>query len=174
MTYPTGSVRSVTTADPVSVAEIAERLGVSRDRVKGFRARGAIPDPDWTLGVGGIWAWERLSGSPIISKHLDPVRHYGHVLDAVKGRRGLVWFTIPDEQVKNVCRRIERHGHGWATVPLDGGRRLVVTDDPAEEFPADGSAPVTLKRALEALATLFREEGVGREPAVSPLWEQTN
>lgn len=44
---------------PVGLQEIAELLGVTRSAVDGWRSRGVLPAPEWT--VGGRPAWSRGS-----------------------------------------------------------------------------------------------------------------
>lgn len=45
------------TADPVGLAEIAERLGVARSTVDQWRQRRLLPNPQWTVGGRPAWDW---------------------------------------------------------------------------------------------------------------------
>lgn len=58
------------TSDPVTLHEIARRVGADNNRARQWIAQGLLPEPDWTLpGVsygGGIWAWEKLERHPFI------------------------------------------------------------------------------------------------------------
>lgn len=49
--------RTVTEPEPVGLAEIAERLGVSRATADQWRYRGVLPDPRWTVGGRPAWNW---------------------------------------------------------------------------------------------------------------------
>ena len=44
-------------ADPVGLAEIAQRLGVARQTVDNWRFRGDLPAPTWTVGGRPAWDW---------------------------------------------------------------------------------------------------------------------
>lgn len=43
--------------EPVSIAEIASRLGVKKDTVNKWRQRGLLPVPTFELAVGPVWEW---------------------------------------------------------------------------------------------------------------------
>lgn len=45
---------------PLGIPEIAERLGVQRETVDQWRARGILPDPDWTVGGRPAWRWSTI------------------------------------------------------------------------------------------------------------------
>lgn len=45
------------TAEPVGLAEIAERLGVERGTVDMWRHRELLPEPRWTVGGRPAWSW---------------------------------------------------------------------------------------------------------------------
>lgn len=48
------------TAEPVGLAEIAERLGVQRATVDAWRTRGVLPEPRWTVGGRPAWEWATI------------------------------------------------------------------------------------------------------------------
>jgi hypothetical protein len=43
--------------DPVGLAEIAERLGVTRYAVDQWRQRDVLPEPRWRVGRRPAWNW---------------------------------------------------------------------------------------------------------------------
>src|SRR5690606_19305187 len=46
------------TGRPVGVADIAERLGTTRNTVESWRRRDhGFPEPDWTVGGRPAWRW---------------------------------------------------------------------------------------------------------------------
>jgi hypothetical protein len=45
------------TADPVGLAEIAERLGVKPQTAQMWRHRKVMPDPRWTVSGQPAWDW---------------------------------------------------------------------------------------------------------------------
>jgi len=47
-------------ADPVGIADIAKRLQVRRQTVAVWKARGLLPDPDWTVSSQPAWDWTRI------------------------------------------------------------------------------------------------------------------
>lgn len=62
-------------ADPVGIAEIAERLGVTRSAVESWRTRDTdppFPEPRWRVGGRPAWEWETVAewgrsyGSPTV------------------------------------------------------------------------------------------------------------
>jgi len=57
--YTVGTLRAETaaTADPVGLAEIADRLQVDRATADQWRQRGVLPDPVWTVGGRPAWPW---------------------------------------------------------------------------------------------------------------------
>lgn len=47
-----------TAADPVGIAEIMDRLDVTRAAVEKWRTRGlGFPEPTWTVGGRPAWQW---------------------------------------------------------------------------------------------------------------------
>lgn len=44
-------------ADPVTLAEIADRLGVARQTAKQWRLRKVLPPPKWTPAGAPLWEW---------------------------------------------------------------------------------------------------------------------
>lgn len=44
-------------ADPVSLAEIAQRLGVQHNTAQVWNKRGRLPPPTWRLAIGPVWDW---------------------------------------------------------------------------------------------------------------------
>lgn len=61
-----GSVELVTDpaeldAEPVGLAEIAERLGVARQTVDSWRSRGLLPEPRWSVGGRPAWEWATIA-----------------------------------------------------------------------------------------------------------------
>lgn len=46
-----------TAADPVGLAEIAERLGVQPNTAHAWNKRGLLPEPRWRLAIGPVWDW---------------------------------------------------------------------------------------------------------------------
>ena len=44
-------------ADPVGLAEIAERLNVARSTVDSWRNRNLLPGHQWTVGGRPAWSW---------------------------------------------------------------------------------------------------------------------
>jgi excisionase family DNA binding protein len=47
--------------EPVGLAEIAERLGVTRSTVDQWRHRGVLPEPRWTVGGRPAWDWTTIA-----------------------------------------------------------------------------------------------------------------
>lgn len=47
-------------ADPVGVAEIAERLGVPRQTVAVWKNRGLLPPPPWRVSRQPCWDWPQI------------------------------------------------------------------------------------------------------------------
>jgi hypothetical protein len=50
----------MTKADPVGIAEIAERLNVRRQTVDIWRHRDLLPEPEWTVGGRPAWDWSTI------------------------------------------------------------------------------------------------------------------
>ena len=48
------------TADPVGLAEMADRLGVARQTAKQWRLRGVLPEPKWTVSGSPAWDWQDI------------------------------------------------------------------------------------------------------------------
>jgi hypothetical protein len=46
-------------ADPVGLAEIAQRLGVQRGTAKQWHWRGLLPEPRWTVSGAPAWDWHQ-------------------------------------------------------------------------------------------------------------------
>lgn len=46
--------------DLVDIAQVAERLDVRRQTVHMWRHRGIMPEPDYMLNGGPVWAWWRI------------------------------------------------------------------------------------------------------------------
>jgi len=46
--------------DLVGLTQIAERLGVPRNTVDSWRARGKLPEPDLMIGIHPYWDWETI------------------------------------------------------------------------------------------------------------------
>ena len=65
MPTPPSAVNTLRTVsgvlEPVGVVEIAQRLGVTRDAIDKWRARGlGFPDPRWTVGGRPAWQWDEI------------------------------------------------------------------------------------------------------------------
>ena len=56
-TVETLRAETAATADPVGLAEIAERLRVDRATADQWRQRGVLPAPVWTVGGRPAWPW---------------------------------------------------------------------------------------------------------------------
>lgn len=50
----------MTKADPVGIAEIAERLNVKRQTVDIWRHRDLLPEPRWMVGGRPAWNWDDI------------------------------------------------------------------------------------------------------------------
>jgi hypothetical protein len=44
-------------ADPVGIRDIAKRLGVARQTVKGWNLQGDLPPPKWHVSGAPAWDW---------------------------------------------------------------------------------------------------------------------
>jgi predicted DNA-binding transcriptional regulator AlpA len=47
-------------ADPVGLADIAERLGVRRQTAKDWKNRGLLPEPRWHVSGSPAWDWSEI------------------------------------------------------------------------------------------------------------------
>lgn len=48
-------------AEPVGLAEIAERLNVERNTVDQWRHRSVLPEPRWSVGGRPAWDWSDIT-----------------------------------------------------------------------------------------------------------------
>lgn len=58
-----GQTAYAPTVEPVGLAEIAQRLGVSRQAAKNWRTRGTrepLPAPRWTVSGAPAWEWDEI------------------------------------------------------------------------------------------------------------------
>lgn len=169
----------VTTSDPVSLVEIAARCGVNRERVAGWKKRGALPTPDWVVGRTSLWAWETLRAVPLVAQHLedaDVTKVWAELFEAIEDRDELYMLTVPDSEWAELSRRIERAMHGAVNVPCGGSRLVVSTYQVGGEVGLESA-----RAALVAACDQHRREraeatGVGGVPTplVSLIWRQAN
>lgn len=71
MGNPESSGQTTSTADPVTVVELADRLGVPANRVYQWSRTGRLPEPDFYPRGAKLWAWESLIEIPFIKEILD-------------------------------------------------------------------------------------------------------
>ena len=55
------SVRKLSDWDPVEVADVATRAGVSVNTVQAWRGRGHLPPPQWIVSRQPVWNWSALA-----------------------------------------------------------------------------------------------------------------
>jgi ParB/RepB/Spo0J family partition protein len=60
-TVDNGSTIDEVEADPVGVADIAERLGVKQQTVAQWKLRGLLPKPRWTVSRMPVWQWADIA-----------------------------------------------------------------------------------------------------------------
>lgn len=165
---------AVTTSDPVDLPEISIRIGVSRDRLSAWLARGKIMQPHWRMGnQKGIWAWELLQDDPKIKEVLGG-GDWSPLLDSLPpGIRYWVKVLETKDEFRVAQRWMERHSKGYAVIPMEGDRALMLTEkrrhvDWGERVDYE-TARARAEEALQGIPAL-RRAADARDPMVSKSW----
>ena len=171
--------QQIMTTDPVSTAEIAERVDAKLALVQAWVTRGLLGEPDWVLGRKPIWAWERACHLPIIAQRLG-THDWSYLMRRIPVRdRYAILYDIPMGSNQSTQRRIERHKTvlgepcGYLSFPTENGMRGFITDD-LTGTPGAKLGGIEYVRAIagswiDDMPRLRRADDL-RDPSVSPNW----
>lgn len=171
------AVSSPSEPDIVGMYEIAQRIGISYNRVHTWAARDALGEPSWRLECGQIWKWDTVKASEPCARALG-ANIWIHLI-AQLPRSPLVELDVAQgNELQAVTRRIDRNGGGWLSWPTQGvglKRRVVITDSVSEggrRFQRRSEAAERCHQLAVGMRPLFLA-GDTRDPAIGGSWKSS-